>query len=189
MLAMLALTGFTGANGATRVVPYSHLQPDSPELLDPAGSVPAEMTAGSVLLLSGKTVHGGGANTTADEWRSALQVGYVLGWLRSEEAHALAIPATIAAQLPRRAKELFGFAAHDPAPGGCGRLWLVDLDDPGLLLADIPATPAPATPVPAPATPVPAPRAPNLQRAASDPGGGRADREVSGRPRRANPMA
>lgn len=136
VLAMLALTDFTEANGATRVVPYSHLRADSDELFD-AATVPAEMSAGSVLLFSGKTVHGGGANATTDEWRSCLHVGYMLGWLRSEEAHPLALTPALAATLPRRAQELLGFTEYNPAPHGGGRLWLVDFEDPGeLLLAE-----------------------------------------------------
>ncbi len=133
VIAMVALTDCTEANGATRVVPYSHLQPDADELFDPARSVPAEMTAGSVLLFSGKTIHGGGANTTIDEWRWALHVSYLLGWLRPEEAHAYAVPHGVAARLPRRAKELLGFAEYNPAPHGGGRLWLVDFEDPAPL--------------------------------------------------------
>jgi ectoine hydroxylase-related dioxygenase (phytanoyl-CoA dioxygenase family) len=133
VIAMVALTDCTEANGATRVVPYSHLRPDADELFDPARSVPAEMTAGSVLLFSGKTIHGGGANHTLDEWRWALHVSYLLGWLRTEEAHAFTVPSHRAASLPRRAKELLGFSEYNPAPHGGGRLWLVDFEDPAPL--------------------------------------------------------
>lgn len=136
VVAMVALSDFTADNGATRVVPYSHLHPDRDDLFDPASSVPAEMSAGSVLLFSGKTVHGGGANTTTDQWRSALHVSYLLGWLRTEEAHPLAVPHEVVRQLPRRARELLGFTAYDPAPHGGGRLWLVDFEDPERLIAD-----------------------------------------------------
>lgn len=136
VVAMVALSDFTADNGATRVVPYSHLHPDRDDLFDPASSVPAEMSAGSVLLFSGKTVHGGGANTTTDQWRSALHVSYLLGWLRTEEAHPLAVPHEVVRQLPRRARELLGFTSYDPAPHGGGRLWLVDFEDPERLIAD-----------------------------------------------------
>ncbi len=133
VIAMVALTDCTEANGATRVVPFSHRQADRDELFDPDRSVPAEMAAGSVLLFSGKTVHGGGANRTTDEWRWALHVSYLLGWLRPEEAHALSVPGGVASALPRRAKELLGFAEYNPAPHGGGRLWLVDFEDPASL--------------------------------------------------------
>lgn len=132
--AMLALTETTEANGATRIVPGSNRRADSPELFDPAGSVPAEMSAGSVLFFSGKTIHGGGANVTTDTWRTCVHVGYQLGWLRSEEAHPLALGSQIVAGLPRRAQELLGFAEYNPAPHEGGRLWLVDFEDPALAL-------------------------------------------------------
>lgn len=134
VLAMIALTDVTEANGATRIIPRSHLRADSPELFDPANSVPAEMTSGSVLFFSGKTVHGGGANTTADTWRTCLHVGYMLGWLRSEEAHPFALSSELAVRLPRRARELLAFAEYNPAPQEGGRLWLVDFEDPALVL-------------------------------------------------------
>lgn len=129
-VALVALTDCTEANGATRVVLGSHREPDRPELFDHAASVPAEMTAGSALLFSGKTVHGGGANVTTDEWRTVAHLSLALGWLRAEEAHPFSIPHEIVAGMPQRAKELFGFTAYDPAPMPGGRLWLVDFEDP-----------------------------------------------------------
>ncbi len=58
-----ALTDFTEANGATRVMPGSQHLPDSFEhTVDE--TVPAEMTKGSCLLYTGKVYHGGGANTS-----------------------------------------------------------------------------------------------------------------------------
>lgn len=141
VVAMVAMTDFTAGNGATRVVPFSHLQPDSAELFDPANAVPVEMPAGSMLAFSGRTIHSGGANVTAHEHRAALHVGYALGWLRSEEAHPFAIPLDVAASMPAAARTLFGFGQYDPAPADGGRLWLVDFEDPArVLFADQAAT-------------------------------------------------
>jgi ectoine hydroxylase-related dioxygenase (phytanoyl-CoA dioxygenase family) len=134
VVAMVAMTEFTAGNGATRVVPFSHLRADSPELFDPAASVPAEMPAGSMLVFSGRTIHGGGANVTAHEHRVALHISYALGWLRSEEAHPFAIPLEVAASMPATARTLFGFGQYDPAPADGGRLWLVDFEDPARFL-------------------------------------------------------
>ena len=61
---MWALTDFTEANGATRIVPGSHLFDHSPPYGDPQETIPAEMAAGSVLVWPGSLWHGGGANST-----------------------------------------------------------------------------------------------------------------------------
>lgn len=89
---------------------------------------------GRCWLFSGKTVHGGGANRTAGQWRVALHVSYLLGWLRSEEAHPFSIPIDVVTRLSHRARELLGFTQDDPAPHGGGRLWLVDFEDPSPLV-------------------------------------------------------
>ena len=134
VIAMVAMTDCTDENGATRLVPGSHRRVDSEDVFDHAAAEPAEMSAGSVLFFSGKTVHGGGANRTTDQWRWALHLSYLQGWLRPEEAHAFSVPRERAAALPRRARELLGFAEYNPAPHGGGRLWLVDFEDPDRLL-------------------------------------------------------
>jgi ectoine hydroxylase-related dioxygenase (phytanoyl-CoA dioxygenase family) len=102
-----ALCDFTEANGATRVVPGSHLDGD-PRALTHADTVPAEMPRGSVVLYTGRTVHGGGANTS-DQWRTGVNVDYVLGWLRQEENQYLSVPIEIARQLPERVQRLMGY--------------------------------------------------------------------------------
>ena len=137
VIAMVALTDCTAANGATRVVPSSHMHADRDDLFDPTRTVPAEMGAGSVLMFSGRTVHGGGANTTTDQWRTSLHVSYLLGWLRTEEAHPFAVPPDVVRGLPPRARELLGFTKYDPAPLGGGRLWLVDFEDPADLFEPV----------------------------------------------------
>src|SRR3954451_24528687 len=63
---MWALTDFTEANGATRIIPGSHLRDRSPDFGQPYDSIAAEMPKGSVLVWHGSLWHGGGANTTAN---------------------------------------------------------------------------------------------------------------------------
>ena len=61
---MWALTDFTDANGATRLVPGSHTKPN-PDYGGTYETIPAEMKKGSVLIWDGSLWHGGGANRTA----------------------------------------------------------------------------------------------------------------------------
>jgi ectoine hydroxylase-related dioxygenase (phytanoyl-CoA dioxygenase family) len=62
----------------------------------------AEMPAGSAIVYSGNTLHGGGANTT-DQLRRGVHLSYCLGWLRTEENNYLSTPPAIAATYPRQA--------------------------------------------------------------------------------------
>ena len=82
--AMFALTGFTEANGATQVVPGSHRWSKGRKA-SPEEVTRAEMKAGSALIYLGTTIHGGGANITLHEKRRGMFLGYVVGWLRTEE--------------------------------------------------------------------------------------------------------
>lgn len=58
-------------NGATRVIPGSHRWDFERTFTDDM-TVPAEMKAGSCLFYSGKLVHGGGANRTANVRRRVI---------------------------------------------------------------------------------------------------------------------
>ena len=102
-----ALTDFTEANGATRLMPGSQHLPDSFEhTVDE--TVPAEMTKGSCLLYTGKVYHGGGANSS-DETRMGLNITYDVGWLRQEENQYLSVPPEVAAELPDDLLRLMGY--------------------------------------------------------------------------------
>src|ERR1700735_2930923 len=105
---MWAVTDFTEAMGATRMVVGSHRWQDDPDDVDPALSVPAGMTKGSVLVYTGSIFHGGGANTTTTS-RVGMNVGYSLGWLRQEENQYLACPPEIARTLPEGLLRLMGY--------------------------------------------------------------------------------
>jgi hypothetical protein len=118
-----ALTDFTEENGATRVVPGSHGRVD-PGSFTPDDSVAATMPRGSVVLYTGRTVHGGGANES-DTWRTGLNVDYVLGWLRQEENQYLSVPREVAATLPEPVQRLMGYQLGAFALG-----YVDDLRDP-----------------------------------------------------------
>ena len=109
--AMFALTDFTKESGATQVVPGSHLweldrEPEPQEILQ------AEMPAGSALLYLGSTLHGGGTNTTKDVHRRGMFLGYVVGYLRTEENTFLTVPIEAVKVMPIRVQELLGYKAH-----------------------------------------------------------------------------
>ena len=123
---MWALSEFTVANGATVVAPGSHRWSDGARLPAPHELTQAEMAAGSALFYTGKAIHGAGENRS-DQWRDGLHVSYVLSWLRPEENHYLAVPASRARQLPARAQQLLGYTTYHPQRGG--RLGLVDFQE------------------------------------------------------------
>lgn len=135
MASVIALVDFTADNGATRLVPGSHRW-DWERMPQEEEFAVAEMPAGSAVVYLGSTLHGGGPNTTTDQWRRGMHLSYVLGWLRTEENHYLATPPQVARTLPRRAQELLGYAAHDALYHGGGYLGAVDLRDPVDMLAD-----------------------------------------------------
>jgi ectoine hydroxylase-related dioxygenase (phytanoyl-CoA dioxygenase family) len=112
---MWALDDFTEANGATRVAPGTHRWVDeSPNDATPV--VTAEMPAGSVMFFLGSVYHGGGANNT-DKPRLGTILEYVVGWLRPQENHVLAVPQEIVNTLPVRLQELLGYNIHPPFVG------------------------------------------------------------------------
>ena len=127
---MWAVTDFTEAMGATRMVLGSHRWQDDPDDVDPALSVPAVMTKGSVLLYTGSIFHGGGANTTTTA-RIGMNIGYSLGWLRQEENQYLACPPDIARTLPEGLLRLMGYQRGSYAIGYVDNMrepldWLYD---------------------------------------------------------------
>jgi ectoine hydroxylase-related dioxygenase (phytanoyl-CoA dioxygenase family) len=112
---MWALDDFTEENGATLVVPGSHRT--APEQRpDDAAAVPATMPAGSVMLYSGTVWHGGGANRTSER-RLGVILEYVVGWLRAQETHVLAVPPEVVRTLPERLQELLGYNIYPPFLG------------------------------------------------------------------------
>ena len=104
---LLAATDFTEANGATHVVPYSHKWEPGREA-KPEEVARATMRAGSIVLVPGKTLHGGGANTDGTV-RRAIVTSYALGWLRTYENHYLHNSVDEASHWPEKAKQLLGY--------------------------------------------------------------------------------
>ena len=118
-----AATDFTEENGATRVVPGSHLADDKLRM-EVTDTEPAEMERGSALLYVGSMYHGGGENRSNAD-RVGVNITYSVGWLRQEENQYLTVPAEVARELPERLQRLLGYARGAYALG-----YVDDLRDP-----------------------------------------------------------
>jgi ectoine hydroxylase-related dioxygenase (phytanoyl-CoA dioxygenase family) len=129
---MWALTDFTEANGATRLIPGSHLRDHNPEYGAPYDSITAEMPKGSALVWHGSLWHGGGANTT-DERRVGIAMNYCAGWIRQQENQQLGIPRHVAAGFSPRLRQLCGYSVYN------GLIGHIDKHNPAEMLGETPA--------------------------------------------------
>jgi ectoine hydroxylase-related dioxygenase (phytanoyl-CoA dioxygenase family) len=142
--AFWAIDDTTEQNGATEIIPGSHLWDG--EIIqgavtssdfahkgadhadgDRADSVKLVMPSGSLAITKGTLWHRGGANRS-DRPRLIITPQYCAGWIRQLENMALAVPAAVAEKLPERARELIGYSIHPPFMGH------VDGRHPGKLL-------------------------------------------------------
>ena len=109
---MWAITDFTEENGATRLIPGSHLRDEAPNPLERYDTIPAEMEKGSVLVWVGSLWHGGGANIT-DARRVGIAMNYCAGYIRQQENQQLGIPRETVKRFPRRLQELVGYSVYN----------------------------------------------------------------------------
>ena len=107
---MWALTDFTEANGATRLVPGSHVK-DNPVYGGTYESIPAEMKKGSVLIWDGSLWHGGGANST-DQRRTGVAMNYCAGFIRQQENQQLGLKPELVKTFSPRLQELVGYGVY-----------------------------------------------------------------------------
>ena len=114
--AIWAIDDFTIDNGATEVLPGSHTwgseaaDPHDPRIRQ------IEMSAGSVVVFLGTTLHRGGANRARTS-RLGITPQYCEPWLRQIENMALAVPPDIARTFPPRIQELLGYSIYPPFVG------------------------------------------------------------------------
>lgn len=134
--AFWALDDTTETNGATEILPGSHLWPEQelPGALravdfvdrepysaeeDPGSHPEAKkvlMPAGSLMVAKGTLWHRGGANRSSSP-RLIITPQYGAGWARQLENMVLAVPPELAKDLPPRAQELLGYSIQPPFMG------------------------------------------------------------------------
>lgn len=132
--AFWALDSMTETNGATEILPGSHLwtedhiegavgeedfADDVAREGDPGArpdAVKVVMEAGSLMLAKGTLWHRGGANVS-DASRLIITPQYCPGWTRQLENMTLVTSPEMAKTLPVRAQELIGYSIHAPFMG------------------------------------------------------------------------
>jgi len=128
---VVAVDAFTADNGATQIVPGSHLWSDEPlrglDSFAPARLLEVEarfarqafsatMHPGACIVFSGTLLHRGGANTSAAP-RTAFSNQYCQPWARPQENFILGVPTEVARAMPERLQALLGYSIHPPFIG------------------------------------------------------------------------
>ena len=107
-----AFTDFTEANGATRLVPGSHLFDHEPQPGEKPEHIAAAMPAGSVLIVNGGTWHCGGANSSENDWRLGISVQYCRGWMRQQQNQYYSLSPEDVRDMPEELAALCGFSLY-----------------------------------------------------------------------------
>lgn len=142
---IIALDAFTAENGATQVVPQSHLWSDDEiaramQPIDFATRPPAErrprdvgelpealvgrvrdvlLPAGGAIVFLGTLLHRGGENRSARP-RLALSNQSCEPWARQQENFFVSIPRERVLQMSERVQQLLGYSIHPPFMGHAG---------------------------------------------------------------------
>ena len=111
--AIWAIDDFTTHNGATEIVPGSHLWQETDVAVDDPRIVTLAMAAGSVVVFLGTTLHRGGANRS-QATRLAITPQYCEPWIRQIENMALAVPPETARGYSEWVQELLGYDIFEP---------------------------------------------------------------------------
>jgi ectoine hydroxylase-related dioxygenase (phytanoyl-CoA dioxygenase family) len=106
---LFCLDDFTAKNGATRVIPGSHIAefgraPD--DIYSATGSVALEAPAGSAILFETRLWHGTGANTSRD-FRHGLFLLFERSWVRTQQTGVLTVHPSVLNRMSDRAKTMY----------------------------------------------------------------------------------
>lgn len=112
---IFCLDDFTEENGATRIVPGSHvaergLAPDN--IYTTQGTVPAEAPAGSAILADTRVWHGTGASRSDKRRRAAICL-MQRSWARGASNGVLAVHPSVLATMSDKVKAMFGHRVTD----------------------------------------------------------------------------
>lgn len=108
---MVSLDPFTSTNGATTLIPGSHLWPDS-RLPKREEMIQAIMPPGSMVYFLNTVWHSGGANTSSKPRRS-LTVQYCQPWIRPTENMIVAQGWEDLDQVPKKLLQMMGFSLNN----------------------------------------------------------------------------
>eukprot|EP01084_Bolivina_argentea_P239690 402805_1 len=114
-----ALDDFTDKNGATLIIPKSHLWNEKRTInIKKDKIISATMKAGECVLYFGTLYHGGGINKS-DSPRLGLTFQFVQPWIRTQENHFLTIPFDyiINNKIPKKIQKMIGYSIHSPNYG------------------------------------------------------------------------
>lgn len=133
---LVAMSDTTVENGATAIVPNSHLTgytgadtgPSNsgdrlPQTWSPNRAISVPLKAGDCLLVGGGLVHFGGANRTSDTERRVLSIAVVNSAFTPEEANPMLVGAEVAAGMSERAKRFVGLGTEALMPVGSFGVW------------------------------------------------------------------
>lgn len=109
---VVALTPFTDENGATRVIPGSHKWDNFADNGKPEDTIPAVMEVGDACFITGKVVHGGGANVTQNLTRRGIAMVFQCSYLTPEEAHPFLVDKELAKTMTPRGQRMIGFRSQ-----------------------------------------------------------------------------
>ena len=111
-----AIDDFTEENGATVVVPGSHVWPDGRMPGEGDRKVKAVMPAGSVVFYPGTLWHGGGENRSGAP-RLAVTCQYCEPWLRTQENYFLSLSKETVEAVSEDMRRMLGYSIYPPFMG------------------------------------------------------------------------
>ncbi|KAF5707217.1 hypothetical protein FGLOB1_7048 [Fusarium globosum] len=107
----------TKENGGTQFIQGSHLWGSERGPPRAEDCIFAEMAKGDAFIMLASAYHGGGTNSTKDQYRLVFATFSIRGFLRQEENQFLAVPREVAMQFDQDIQKFMGYSMSDPACG------------------------------------------------------------------------